>query len=84
MVDLSDFTESKYKLKYKCHICNKIVPFEIYYLTDCNVNKYVKCGYYNCRYCANRTCYNAHYSSHCYECNPHSLLFYCMILYNII
>lgn len=79
MIDLFDFGAEGYKLNYLCPTCKEIIPFELgfvrdcdqcgnYVCHDCSIIKYFRCGYQGCRYCANRTCYNAETKCYCSDC----------------
>ena len=82
MINLYDFSSNNnYRLKYKCPVCKKNTNFESYFIRDCDqcnnyvcmdcsINKYIKCGYYNCKYCVDRTCYNSEIKIFCTKCKP--------------
>lgn len=76
---LYDFDQEGYKLKYKCPICTVDNDFSNNAISscdkcntlicdECNIVKYIECGYYNCRYCINRTCYNSTDKIYCLKC----------------
>ena len=84
---LYDFDQEGYKLKYKCPICTVDNDFSNDVISscdkcntlicdECNITKYIRCGYYNCRYCRNGTCYNATSRLYCFKCiDNHHIIF---------
>lgn len=80
-VDLSEFEDSDLNLDYQCPICSSVVPINDYLIKCSNCPKYVcnsddcgygvdsGCGRWNCRYCADGTCYNAIYEYYCLDCS---------------
>ena len=80
-VDLSEFEDSDLILDYECPMCSSIVPINDYLIKCSNCPKYVcnsdDCGHgvnsgcerWNCRYCADGTCYNAIYEYYCLDCS---------------
>ena len=80
-INIADFVNEGYNLKYKCQICNEEKDFNNEALNECNnccdtiCNEccritYNGCNRYNCRFCENETCYYGEHICICYKCFP--------------
>lgn len=78
-IDLDDFSNNNYDLKFNCHLCENIFNFNNEYISccdrcdkyvckECGFHKYVECGMPFCIYCLNKSCWNGENYFFCDEC----------------
>lgn len=78
-IDLNDFSNENYELKFNCEICENIVDLDNIHISncdrcdnfvckDCTNYKYITCGLPFCTYCITRSCWNGEHYSFCDAC----------------